>query len=90
MKPILLIARRELAAYLRTWTGYIIIAASLAVVGLLFNGWVLGGADKRSADCANRRASCRVTCGRADHSARACADSSTGHRPIGRGRSARR
>jgi ABC-2 type transport system permease protein len=50
MKPILLIARRELAAYLRTWTGYIIIAASLAVVGLLFNGWVLGGADKRSAD----------------------------------------
>jgi ABC-2 type transport system permease protein len=50
MKPILLIARRELAAYLRSWTGYIIIAVVLAVVGLMFNGWVLGGTDKRSAD----------------------------------------
>ncbi len=50
MKAIALIARRELAAYLKTWTGYIIIAAVLAVVGLLFNGFVLGGPDKRSSE----------------------------------------
>src|SRR3954453_2764052 len=50
MKPTLLIARRELAAYLRTWTGYIIIAAVLAVDGLLFNAYALGGADKRSSE----------------------------------------
>ena len=50
MKPTLLIARRELAAYLRTWTGYIIIAAVLAVDGLLFNAYALGGGDKRSSE----------------------------------------
>ena len=50
MKPTLLIARRELAAYLKTWTGYIIIAAVLAVDGLLFNAYALGGADKRSSE----------------------------------------
>lgn len=48
MKPILLIARRELAAYLRTWTGYVIIAGMLALDGLFFNGYALGGADKHS------------------------------------------
>jgi ABC-2 type transport system permease protein len=50
MKPILLIARRELAAYLRSWTGYVIIAAVLAVDGLLFNAYALGGPDKRSSE----------------------------------------
>lgn len=50
MKPIWLIARRELASYLRSWTGYVIIAAVLAVDGLLFNAYALGGADKRSSE----------------------------------------
>ncbi|HEY7956536.1 MAG: ABC transporter permease [Polyangia bacterium] len=50
MRPTLLIARRELAAYLRSWTGYVIIAAVLAVDGLLFNAYALGGADKRSSE----------------------------------------
>lgn len=46
----LLIARRELAAYLRTFNGYVIIAAVLAVDGLLFNAFALGGPSKRSAE----------------------------------------
>jgi ABC-2 type transport system permease protein len=44
-----LIARRELSAYLRTWTGYIIVAVVLVVDGILFNAWALGG-EKRSAE----------------------------------------
>jgi ABC-2 type transport system permease protein len=54
MKPILLIARRELAAYLRSWTGYIIIAAILAVDALLFNVDAIGFADKRSSEVLSR------------------------------------
>jgi ABC-2 type transport system permease protein len=50
MRPILLIARRELGAYLRTMTGYVILAAVLAVDGLLFNAYALGGGDKRSSE----------------------------------------
>lgn len=50
MNAALLIARRELAAYLRTWTGYVIIAAVLVVDGLLFNAFAMGGASKRSAE----------------------------------------
>lgn len=46
----LLIARRELAAYLRTLQGYIIIAVVLAVDGLLFNAFALSGPSKRSAE----------------------------------------
>lgn len=53
MRTILLIARRELAAYLRTMSGYVIIAVILAVEGLLFNAFVLGGASKLSADVLN-------------------------------------
>jgi ABC-2 type transport system permease protein len=45
-----LIARRELSAYLRTWTGYIIVAAVLLIDGLLFNVFALGGSEKRSAE----------------------------------------
>jgi len=45
-----LIARRELGAYLRTMTGYIIVAAVLLVDGVLFNAMALGGSDKRSAE----------------------------------------
>jgi ABC-2 type transport system permease protein len=47
---VLLIARRELGAYFRSMVGYVIIAAVLAVDGLLFNAFALGGPDKRSAD----------------------------------------
>jgi ABC-2 type transport system permease protein len=50
MKPILLIARRELGAYLRTMTGYVIIAAVLAVDGLLFNAFALGNGERRSSE----------------------------------------
>jgi ABC-2 type transport system permease protein len=50
MTAILLIARRELGAYFKTWTGYIIIAAVLFVEGLLFNAFAMGGVEKRSAD----------------------------------------
>ncbi len=46
----LLIARRELAAYLRTFQGYVIIAMVLAVDGLLFNAYALGGVSKRSSE----------------------------------------
>lgn len=50
MKNIYLIARRELGAYLRSWTGYVIIAVVLAVDGILFNAFALGGVDKRSSE----------------------------------------
>jgi ABC-2 type transport system permease protein len=50
MSAALLIARRELGAYLRTMTGYIIIAVVLAVDGLLFNAFALGSGSKRSAE----------------------------------------
>lgn len=50
MNAALLIARRELGAYLRTWSGYIIIAVVLVVNGLLFNAFAMGGASKRSAE----------------------------------------
>ncbi len=50
MSPTLLIAKRELSAYLRSWTGYVIIAVVLALDGLLFNAYALGGFDKRSAE----------------------------------------
>lgn len=51
MSATLLIARRELGAYLRSWSGYIIAAAVLVANGLLFNGFVLGAAgEHRSAE----------------------------------------
>jgi ABC-2 type transport system permease protein len=46
----LLIARRELAGYLRTLSGYVIVATLLALNGLAFNAIALGGASKRSAE----------------------------------------
>jgi ABC-2 type transport system permease protein len=45
----LLIARRELAGYLRSLSGYIIIAAILALHGLVFNAFVLGTLAEKSA-----------------------------------------
>lgn len=51
MNSALLIARRELASYLRSMPGYIIAAVLLLVDGLLFQAFALGGDDqKRSAD----------------------------------------
>jgi ABC-2 type transport system permease protein len=46
----LLIMRRELGAYFRSMTGYIIAAAVLLIDGVLFNALALGGPDKRSGD----------------------------------------
>jgi ABC-2 type transport system permease protein len=48
MRHVLLIARRELQAYLTTPLGYIIAAAVLLIEGLLFNWLVLGGEPKPS------------------------------------------
>ncbi len=50
MRNIMLIARRELAAYLRTMSGYIIIAAMLLLVGILFTTVVMVGPSKKSAE----------------------------------------
>jgi ABC-2 type transport system permease protein len=50
MKPILLIARRELAAYLRTMTGYVIIAIVLLCEGILFQVFALGSGERRSSE----------------------------------------
>ncbi len=48
MSYVLLIARRELRAYLTTPLGYIIAAAVLLAEGLLFNWLVLGGSARAS------------------------------------------
>ncbi|MSP59349.1 MAG: hypothetical protein EXR72_03230 [Myxococcales bacterium] len=50
MSATFLIARRELGAYLRSMIGWVIIAGVLAVDGLLFNAFALGGGDKRSSE----------------------------------------
>jgi ABC-2 type transport system permease protein len=50
MRNVLLIARRELAAYLRTMSGYIIIAVMLFIDGLLFNSYAVAGTAKRSSE----------------------------------------
>jgi ABC-2 type transport system permease protein len=50
MNATFLIARRELGAYFRSLTGYIIGAILLLVDGLLFNVFALGGPDKLSAE----------------------------------------
>lgn len=42
-----LIARRELAGYLRTMSGYVIAAAALFVQGILFNALALGSEQNR-------------------------------------------
>ena len=50
MSTALLIARRELGAYLRSMTGYIIAAIVLLVDGLLFNVFAMGTGEKLSAE----------------------------------------
>jgi ABC-2 type transport system permease protein len=48
MNNVLIIARRELASYLRTPSGYMIAAATLLVQGLMFNTRALGSSAKLS------------------------------------------
>ena len=50
MNTVLLIARRELAAYLRTMSGYVIIAVMLILDGLFFNAFAMAGTAKRSSE----------------------------------------
>ncbi len=50
MKNVLLIMRRELASYLKSPMGYIIVAAVLCIDGLLFNAYALGGRAKLSSE----------------------------------------
>jgi ABC-2 type transport system permease protein len=50
LNTVLLIARRELAAYLRTMSGYVIIAVMLFVDGLCFNAFAMAGTAKRSSE----------------------------------------
>ena len=50
MRNVLLIARRELAAYLTTPMGYVIVGAVLLADGLLFNWFVLGGQARPSTE----------------------------------------
>ncbi|HEX4458613.1 MAG TPA: ABC transporter permease subunit, partial [Polyangia bacterium] len=49
MNAALLIARRELGNYFRTWIGWIIIAGVLFIDGLLFNAFAMG-TDKKTTD----------------------------------------
>jgi ABC-2 type transport system permease protein len=42
--------KRELAAYLRTMLGYIIVAVMLFILGILFNAWAMSGTVKKSAE----------------------------------------
>lgn len=50
MRNITLIAKRELSAYLRTMSGYVIIAVMLFIDGLLFNSWAISGTAKKSSE----------------------------------------
>jgi ABC-2 type transport system permease protein len=50
MRNVLLIARRELAAYLRTMSGYVIIAVVLFADGLAFNFFALPGVARKSSE----------------------------------------
>lgn len=53
MKNVLLIARRELAGYFKTPSGYLIAAATLLVQGLMFNTRALGAGPRLSSDVLN-------------------------------------
>lgn len=50
MKGMLLVARRDLAAYINNYWGYAVIAAVLIIDGLLFNAFALGDKAKYSKD----------------------------------------
>lgn len=48
MTPVLLVARRDLQAYLRGLSGYVIIAAMLFLLGLMFQAYALSGTARYS------------------------------------------
>ena len=50
MRPLLLIARRELGSYLRTWSGYLIVAGCLMLNALFFHAFAMGAGARRSAE----------------------------------------
>ncbi|MCB9760214.1 MAG: ABC transporter permease subunit [Alphaproteobacteria bacterium] len=50
MSGLLLVARRELGAYLNTAWGYVVVAAVLVVDGLLFNAFAMGSTARYSSD----------------------------------------
>lgn len=50
MNNVLLIARRELGAYLRTMSGYVIIAVLLFLDGLAFNAFAVAGTARKSSE----------------------------------------
>jgi ABC-2 type transport system permease protein len=45
-----LVVRRELSHYFKTWSGYVITAAMLAITGLLYNVFAVGSTPRYSAD----------------------------------------
>lgn len=49
MRGMLLVARRDLAAYLNSYWGYLVVAAILLADGILFNAFALGDKAKYSA-----------------------------------------
>ena len=49
----LLIVRRELGQYLSTWSGYVITAGMLLVLGLAYNVWAVGTEAQFSSDVLN-------------------------------------
>ncbi len=50
MKPIALIIRREMGAYLRSPLGWVVVAAVLLIDGLLFNVFAMGSTDRKSSE----------------------------------------
>lgn len=50
LSTVLLVVRRELGQYFRTWSGYIFIALLLLVTGLLYNLDAVGSSPRYSAD----------------------------------------
>ncbi|HYV43266.1 MAG TPA: ABC transporter permease [Myxococcaceae bacterium] len=50
MRAMWLIARRELASYLRTLSGYVIIALVLFLLSLVFNAAILSNGEQRSSE----------------------------------------
>lgn len=54
MNNVLAIARRDLGAYFRTMSGYVIFGLVLLVDGVLFNSLALGESDRRSTEILHR------------------------------------
>ncbi len=48
MRGMMLVARRELAAYFNSYWGWVVIAVILLIDGLLFNAWAMGDQPKYS------------------------------------------